>query len=368
MIILRYLSREVLQTTLAVSGVLLLIIMCGRFVKYLADAAAGKLDASVLILVMAYRLPNFLELILPLAFFVALLLAYGRLYTDHEMTVLSACGMSRKQLLAYTALPTGVIVVIVALLSLWLTPLGLQKAGALLAAQKNRSDFETMQPGRFQSLQGGHLASYAEAIADDQTVLESVFMAQNGAADKPLLVIRSQTGRRIDHPQYGQRYLLLGNGIRYEGRPGSANYRITEFSNFGQHIPAPVIEGITSKDVDMLDSTQLLRSAKKEHRAALQWRVSIPLLVVVVMFLGVALSYTNPRRGRYAKLFPSIILYLIYLVALNGARGALEEGRLSASFGLWGVHGLFFVIALLLLVDAAQWQRWFSRRRTHATA
>ncbi|MEL7400977.1 MAG: LPS export ABC transporter permease LptF, partial [Pseudomonadota bacterium] len=49
MIIFRYLAREVLVSMIAVSGVLLLIIMSGRFVKYLADAAAGKLAPDVLL-------------------------------------------------------------------------------------------------------------------------------------------------------------------------------------------------------------------------------------------------------------------------------------------------------------------------------
>ena len=69
----------VLLTLLAVCAVLLLISMSGRFVKYLADAAAGELSADVLFLLMGYRLPNFLELILPLSMFLGILLTYGLL-------------------------------------------------------------------------------------------------------------------------------------------------------------------------------------------------------------------------------------------------------------------------------------------------
>ena len=105
MIVFRYLSREVLLTFSAVSAVLLVIIMSGRFIKYLAQAAQGVLDPSVLLMIMAYRIPGFLQLILPLGLFLGVLLAYGRLYLESEMTVLTATGMSEQRLLSYTLAP-----------------------------------------------------------------------------------------------------------------------------------------------------------------------------------------------------------------------------------------------------------------------
>ena len=75
MLIFRYLARDLLSSTFAVCTVLLLVILSGRFVKYLAQAAAGELDAGILLAVIGYRLPGFLELILPLAFFLGILCA-----------------------------------------------------------------------------------------------------------------------------------------------------------------------------------------------------------------------------------------------------------------------------------------------------
>ena len=73
MIVFRYLSREVLLTLSAVSAVLLVIIMSGRFIKYLAQAASGQLDPGSLFLIMGFRLPGFLQLILPLGLFLGIL-------------------------------------------------------------------------------------------------------------------------------------------------------------------------------------------------------------------------------------------------------------------------------------------------------
>ena len=110
MIVFRYLSREVLVTLSAVSAVLLVIIMSGRFIKYLAQAAQGLLDPGVLLMIMGFRMPGFLQLILPLGLFLGILLAYGRLYLESEMSVLSAAGMSPQRLLAYTLAPALLVI------------------------------------------------------------------------------------------------------------------------------------------------------------------------------------------------------------------------------------------------------------------
>ncbi len=361
MIILRYLTKEVLQTTFAVTGVLLVIIMSGRFVKYLAEAAAGEMEPSVLFSIMLYRLPGFLELILPLGFFISILLAYGRLYTDSEMTVLFSCGVSRKKLIAWTYVPALCITIIIASLSLWLTPIGIQKAEEILAQQKARNDFETMQPARFQLSRNKTLVSYTETISDDQQLLEHFFLANMGkTASEALMAIRSKTANYIIDEALEQRYLLLKEGTRYEGQPGDANYRITEFVEFAQHVDGPKEIVVTRNAVNRIPTLELIGSTLADHQAALQWRLSSPLVVLILTLLGVIFSHTNPRRGRYAMLFPSILLYLIYLVLLNATRGAVEEQRLSASVGLWSVHGVFIGLGMCLLVDSKQWQALLS--------
>ncbi|MEH6466512.1 MAG: LptF/LptG family permease, partial [Porticoccus sp.] len=144
MLIFRYIARDLLASTFAVCTVLLMVVVSGRFVKYLAQAAAGELDAGILLAIIGYRLPGFLELILPLAFFLAVLLTYGRLYVQSEMTVMTACGMSPSQLVVYTMIPGLLIALLVGWLSLEVGPTGLRKAEALLTAQKERGELDGM--------------------------------------------------------------------------------------------------------------------------------------------------------------------------------------------------------------------------------
>ena len=136
MIISRYLTREILLTMLTVAGVVLVIAMGWRFSGYLRDAAGGAITTDILFLIMLYRLPGFLELIIPLSFFLGIMIAYGRLYVDSEMVVLEACGMSPARLIWITMLLAVPILLVTACTSLWLKPTGEAQLELLFNGQR----------------------------------------------------------------------------------------------------------------------------------------------------------------------------------------------------------------------------------------
>lgn len=353
MIIFRYIAREVLATMLAVSAVLLLIIMSGRFVRYLAEAAAGKLDAGVLLTLMGFRLPSFLELIIPLGFFIAVLLSYGRLYVDSEMTVLSACGMSEGRLVYYTLLIAVAVAGLVAVFSLYVSPLGVQASEAVLAEQRSRTEFETLKPARFHKLSSRDGVSYAQSVSADKRRLENVFLAGSGETQEKLSVLTASSGETVMHPLNGKRYLVLENGYQYRGQPGEADYEVVRFGRYSQYVPEPEYEARAKKATDSMTTVELLQANTPEASAALQWRFSIPVLVIVIGLLAVPLSRTQPRKGRYVKMIPAILLYIIYVVSSSAARGWLEEGKAPTPYLLWLVHGFFFAFAMVLLTGGS---------------
>lgn len=351
MIIYRYLAREVLTTMIGASLIILLITLSTRFVGYLADAAAGELDGAVLLTLMVYRLPAYFELILPLGLFLGILMAYGRLYIDSEMSVLHACGMSQKQLVIYTLCTAIIVAIIVGFFSLYLSPKGVNATESLLAEQRSRTDFETLKPMRFHQQSGGQSVSYAQSISEDKEQLQRVFMATSLSDNfHAPIVLTAQSGETIVDPQTGIKYLYLKNGRRYQGVPGSAMYEVVSFDSYSQILPKPDFSEVRAKNkTDAMSTSALLADDSMQAKAALQWRLSLPFLVLVVALLAVPLSYTQPRGGRYGKMLPSILLYVIYLVCVNAARGAIEEGKAPTWALLWIVHSLFFLLAILML-------------------
>lgn len=353
MIVFRYLSREVLTTLSAVSAVLLVIIMSGRFIKYLAQAASGALDPGVLFLIMGYRLPGFLQLILPLGLFLGILLAYGRLYLESEMTVLSATGMSQQRLLGMTLVPATIVALVVAWLSFSLAPLGATQVAMLINKQDAMTEFDTLEPGRFQTLRDGTRVTYTEQMTDDRSDLRGVFISEKRlpAEQKKeggITVLVAEKGRQEVRPD-GSRYLILDNGYRYDGNPGEANYRVIKYDTYGALLPKPDIsDEITDRDA--ISTRELVTGERTpRNRAELQWRISLPILVFVVTLMAVPLARVNPRQGRFLKLLPAILLYMAYLTILIAARGALEKGKLPMALGMWWVHLIFLAIGLALL-------------------
>ncbi|MCP8898751.1 LPS export ABC transporter permease LptF [Gilvimarinus xylanilyticus] len=346
MIIYRYITREILLTMAAVSTTLLLIVMSGRFVKYLADAAAGKIAVDVLFSIMAFRLPGFLELVLPLGFFIAILLAFGRMHMDSEMVVLSACGMSQRQLLMVTLIPAVLMSIVLGALSLWVSPWGAAKTETLFAEQASRSEFTMLRAGHFQRLDGGRQVTYVESVSEGHTQLNNFFVAEIGKGWRSVSL--AEKGSQVIHPEYGARYLLLHDGMRYQGLPGNADYRVTEFETLGQYLPPPAASESFSLEADGRDTLSLIAEDSLESQAALQWRLSMPLLVLVIAVMAVPLSRTSPRQGRYAKMLPAIVLYLLYVAALSTLRNSVEKGDFPATPGLWLAHIIFLLLAIWL--------------------
>lgn len=340
---------------LAVSGILLLVFMSGRFIKYLAEAAAGELAGDVLFQIMAYRFPGFLELILPLGFFIGILLAYGRMYLESEMTVLFACGMSDRQVLGKTLLASIPVMLTVGAMSLYVSPWGMKQVEAIFNEQRKATEFEMLAPGRFQDLESGGRVTYTEGLSDDKRVLEGVFIAEYGR--EGLTIITAESGSQLIDQKTGSRFLILEEGGRFEGLPGQLEYQVTGFDAYGLKIQSG---GGRDKELEEGISTlDLMASDNLEDRALLHWRFTLPLIVPIVTLLAVRLSRVNPRQGRFFHLLPAMLVYVTYLGLLIVARDALASGKVPEWIGMLWVHAIFLALGLWLQFGPA----WLYKRR-----
>lgn len=363
-IISRYFARQLFTSMFAVAGILLLIFMSGRFIKYLGDAAAGRLAADVLFPIMGYRLPGFLELILPLGLFIGILLAYGRMYLDSEMTVLIACGLSKWQLIKLTLAPALVVMMMVASMSLYVSPWGMQKVEDIFQDQTKITEFEMILPGRFEVFRSGERVTYAEALSDDKREMQTVFIALKDKADDNIAVFLSDRGTQLVDEETGSRFIVLHDGARYDGKPGELVLTKIEYESHGIKIDQ-VSTGSTRRKVDAIPTQELINSENLQEQALLQWRLSIPLLVPVVALLAIPLSRVNPRQGRFFHLLPAMLIYVSYLGLLIVCRKSLGKGDLPMWLGLWWVHGLYFLVAVSLVFGPDWWRK---KRSKHAQA
>jgi lipopolysaccharide export system permease protein len=356
-VIFRYLSKDILISALALSMIIFFISLTGRFVNLLAEAAAGKYAVGVLFTMIGYHVPGLLQIILPLAFYIAILLSFGRLYVESEMVVLFACGMSQRQLLWATLMPAFMVALVVALFSLWLTPLGEQLNEKILEEQRNRSEFDTLNAGRFQTL--GQNITFVDELTSNRKRLENVFIAHDDSDKSRPMVAVAKYGEQIQSSEYDQRYLVLHDGIKYEGQPGSADFRVMHFVTYGQYMPQAIASGDYTSETDAKPSLELFFSQDPSLRAAFQWRLALPIMVFVGTLLAVPLSRSSPRQGRFLKMFPAILIYILYYTFLGNVNGAMSSGKWPIVPGLWVVHFVFIALALLLFnwENFNLWQR-----------
>lgn len=344
LIIQRYIGREVLLTTAAVTAILLPIVLSNGLARYLRDAAEGKLAGEAIATLIGLRVPGYLTLLLPLAFFLAILLAFGRLYRDSEMTVLSACGVGPRVVL-------GCVMGLALLLSAVAVPLAFHVtpwSGEQMYQVQERLEAEhayvALAPGRFESFRGGDQVVFVERMAENR--MFNIFIHEE-RPDGRALVLSSRAGE-LQRQAEGWTVVLL-DGHRYEGTPGTRDFRIVDFDRHTVNLPAPEVTPRTRRD-EALPTLELWNRGGAEAMAELQWRASIPLSLFVLGLLAVPLARVSPRQGRFARMASAIVLYLVYGNLLGLVQSWMEDGAIPVWLGLWWVHGIVLAVAAVLLV------------------
>lgn len=178
MLIFRYLAKEVTMTLLSLTSILLLVFMSNQFVRYLNRAASGHIPGMIIMKLMMLEMPSLLGILLPLGFYVAILVAYGRLYADNEMTVLNACGYSEGRLLKHSLIMASVIGIFVVIIMTWMSPIIATERAKLMRSTGVQTLIKLIVPGRFRAISHGEKILYIEAMNKEHTEAKNVFLAK----------------------------------------------------------------------------------------------------------------------------------------------------------------------------------------------
>ncbi len=350
----RYVLREAAQTWFAVTAVLLLILVTNQFASVLGDAAASRLPKDALLQVMALTSLQYLTILIPIGLFLSILLALGRLYRDSEMYALMACGIGPARLYRPLAMLAGALAALVGYIAMVVAPDAVAEVRRITQEARSRSDLSVMEAGRFVSFGQADAVVYAESVTRDGH-LHHVFVQRRH--DATIEVIVAAEAWQELTADADVRMLTFADGRRYEGEPGQPSFRIVEFREHGIPYSLPSRIDVTDKP-ESRSVAALVASDDPEDRAELQWRLSVPVMVVVLTLLAVPLGHSSPRQGRYAGLRAGVLVYITYANLLGAARVWLERGKLPPLLGLWWVHLLFAVAALLLLAARDGRLRW----------
>jgi lipopolysaccharide export system permease protein len=346
----RYVLREVVQTWLAVTGVLVAILVSNQLSRVLGQAADNQYGRGVVFDLIALGAIMNLSVIVPVGLLLSVVLTLGRMYHDSEMAALQACGFGPARLLA----PLFCFALVIALGLGWLAFVQVPRADSqvqlLRQSAIKEAQFGQLDAGRFRAFSGGDAVFYAERV-DQEGVLHNVFVQRESAGRIEVALADTATYSKTSS---GAMHLVtLFNGRRYEGVPGQEDFRVTEFREHG--IPIATPEDVRGPlDPDTKQTRLLWGSSDPSDIAQLQFRASTPLMALVLTLVAVPLSKLRPRQGRYARVGFAIVVYFVYSNLLSAAKIWVEKGELTPAIGVWWVHAAALALGLYLVMREAR--------------
>lgn len=336
--------------------------MSGRLARYISAAADGQLAISLIFPVVFFRMPQLLEIILPVSVLLGILMSIGELNDNNEMTVIKATGMSEGRIMTIGMGAALFVAFVVALFSFYVSPKGNAYVTQLVNAQGLKSELSQLSPNTFYELKNEGGTVYAGAVDSERRGMSDVFVFRpqpiSGAIGSSSSSFNSSVPRQTiiyasrgyqEYREEGGFYFVMEDGVQFEGLPGQHDFLVTEFDRYSQRIEEPEDEvSALTTEQELRTIVQLIGQADQESIAELHWRLSLPVSVLLMAAIAFPLSRSNPRQSRYYLLIPSLIMFLLYMVALNTGKEALARGEGTALSDIWSVHMVVLVLTLVI--------------------
>ena len=336
-ILLKSLNFEVLLSTIGVLLIFFFLVVSSRFVGYFEQASEGLIDPSLVFKVVFLRFPDFITLLLPLSFFLGVIITVSRLYSDREIFGYLAGGLSENDLVKYL-FPQAIFFFLITLsLSIFLAPYTKELSKEILSLDTIQEQFESVRPKELFSFNENdgfiHVENKENNILD-----EVIIFIQND--DYSSLIIAENL---IHEDLSSKTNLDFKDGVLYQD---IFNQNSSFVSYFGE-LSVPINN--SKNTISGLSLSKLFDFSIKSSKSQTQWNLSIPLTIFVLLIYAVNFSKVEPRQGRFSVLVPSIFIYILYLSLLILARDSFDEGSIASQNYIWYVHLIFLLFATFLL-------------------
>ncbi len=320
---------------IAICTVLIAIFASYTAAEYLADAVSGLLPLDFVIMLLLLKIAIALEVLLPTTLYLSVVIALGRMYRDSEMVALESCGVGTLKVGKSVFYFAFMVAVLVAILSLYVRPWSFGKVYWLKAQAQSDFDISQMEGGQFYEIKSAKLLIFAENVNHRKDRAEKVFVSTRDGK-KHQIIFANKVYQRID-PTSAGKLLLLQNGHMYEFEQSGAEGKITEFQQWVLRLtPKEIIPKRYRRKA--ASTAHLMQSDNPEDIAELQWRMSTPLSTLLLALLGVLLSRTTPRQGKYAKVMVAFMIFAVYYPMSVVTKNWVEKGAINPLPGIWAVQ------------------------------
>jgi len=350
-----------LHSFVAVFAVLLVVTATVLFIRILAEMSTSVFSTTFIIKLLTLKVIGKLSMLLPVALYVAILLALSRLYSDSEIVAMWAGGIGPGQINRSLFRFLLTFAVAAAVVSLYLSPEALARSDVVWARAKAQAEVSGVLPGRFMEFRDGELVAYTETLSEDRREMENVFAKLTISDSQNLLV--AKRARFSGSEEKAGRYIVLEDGYRYSGSPGNVDYTVYRFAKHSFRIDRERSDSVISKS-NATRTLDLLDAPYAAYTAELQWRISQPISLLLLGMLAAPLARTLPRQGKYTKLAMGIAIYFLYGNAVGVMQTFVDRGQISTIIGIWPVHIVMALIVAFFLYAQSSGSASILKRRS----
>lgn len=353
LLIERYLIAEVRRPLIAVVCILSFIFASYTAGRYLADALSETLGMQAVALIVMFRTLIALEVLIPVALYVSVVIGLGRLYNDQEMTILTAVGISPLRVYWAILLLALPVALAVGALSLIGRPWAYQQAYQAKASAHVEVPLDRLRAGRFYVDSETGRVLLAQEVDSKHDLLRGVLFYERSA--QKTRVIRARQARQAPGEHNGELLLILHDGVAYWLDRAGGRDQILRFGELSLRLKRP--EPTVDYNRKAASTAALARSDQTAELAELQWRLSLPLTTLLLALFGVPLSRTAPRRGRFSKILLAALVYALIYNASGLARTWVEQGVVGAVPGIWWIDAAMLLALATLIIRDLKWRR-----------
>jgi len=356
----RYFLRELAQTVAAAVVMLLVIVAGSAFAKVLQQVASGSFPPSVMMQVLGLQTLGGLTNLLPLASFIGVLMALGRMYRESEMHVLASSGMGPAGLLRPALLLGVVLVAVTAMVSLWLGPWAIRTSEALVAAANRSVIAAGLEAGRFTELPNDGGIIFVDRLSRDGSRLGRTFVATQRVGrggQVHVKVVDAASGRLYPESGGNGRFVALMDGWQYDLPLGTDDWMQMHYARNDLAL-SKVADDEDDDPASMVSTLDLMRSTDPLGQAEFAWRINAPALTLVFLLMALPLARQSPREPRYGRLLLAVVGFYLYYSLLALGRAQIAKGHWHGQGPLWILHALVLGYAAWLL-----WRQYSPRRQ-----
>ena len=355
--IAKYIMRNLVAYFCVITFIIGLVVFGNQFVLTVQESIDRGIPFQELMPLISFNMIRDVPVILVLSIFLAVIITISQLYKNSEAIVMNSIGLGDKAFLAVIKPLAIILFLFVLFLTAYAVPWAKQQKSAAEEETKNASEFSFITEGKFESFKNGDIVFYAsESTSIDVGGVQNmeeifIYASENG---NPVIVLASDAKKYID-PKSKSIYLRLRDGVRYQGLPSSENINILNFDSYDLEIVSGEVQKsiATFTEIEEKTTLDLLKQGGLLAIAELQWRLSLPLSILILVVFAVYLGKTSPRGGKGINILIGIFVFMLYNNGLLVAKSSIENGLLSPIIGMWGIH-LIAILFLMLLYQFRQ--------------